>query len=231
MQRYRTIQLSFAKGTSAKVLSRSLVRRGAEVRGRSTYDKLIQSAGLLFQDYGYVAVSIRDIVSAVHVPKGTFYNYFASKETLAVSIVEQQFRNLYSPLPQSDDGDIRRKLRLYFHAVSSLPQQKGLCPLRLLGTLAAESLVLPPLLRTQVVSGIGNWSDDLAKLLSSAKDHGELNAVSAPSLLANVLVSGMLGAAIQAKCHVSVVPLQAFAEFALDCVLLSKMGDHRRVSS
>jgi len=191
------------------------------VKGRGTYDKLSRSAGLLFQDYGYVAVSIREIVSAVHVPKGTFYNYFASKEALAASIVEQQFRDLYSSLPQPDDGDIVQKLRLYFHAASNCPRPKELCPLRLLGTFAAESPVLTPLLKTQVASGVRRWSDHLATLLSSAQDHGELSAVIAPSLLANVLISGTLGAAIRAKCDPSVEPLEAPAQFAFDCLRLS----------
>jgi TetR/AcrR family transcriptional regulator, transcriptional repressor for nem operon len=187
-----------------------------KVRGRDVYDKLVQSAALLFQEYGYASVSIRDIVSAVNVPKGMFYNYFASKEALASSIVDRQLSDLYFSLPKPDDETLVRKLRLHLHALVNRPPQGTVYPTRLLGTLAAESLVLPPLLRTQVAEGLSSWSDHLAMLLAKARDHGGLAEVSDARPLANFLVNGLLGAVIRAKCDPSTASLQAFAQFALD---------------
>ena len=43
-------------------------------------EKLSGSAAALFQRFGYVRVSIRDITSSVDIPKGAFYNHFKSKE-------------------------------------------------------------------------------------------------------------------------------------------------------
>jgi len=48
---------------------------------------LLLSAGKLFQDVGYVQASINRIASAVNAPKGTFYNYFKSKEDLASRLI------------------------------------------------------------------------------------------------------------------------------------------------
>ena len=186
------------------------------MRGRGAYDKLIQSASLLFQDNGYVSVSIRDIVSAVNVPKGTFYNYFASKEALASSIMEQQFRVLHSSLPKPDDRALVRNLRRHFQALASRPLQGTVYPARLVGTFASESLVFPPLLKTEVAEGLRSWCDHLASLLAKARDRGELTAATDASLLANFLVNSLLGAVIRAKCDSSTTPLQAFAKFALD---------------
>jgi len=179
---------------------------------------------LLFQDNGYVSVSIRDIVSAVNVPKGAFYNYFASKEALASSIVEQQFRDLHSSLPKLDDRALVRNLRRHFHALGSRPLQGTVYPMRLVGTLAAESLVLPPLLKTQVAEGLRSWSDRLATLLAKARDHCELTAVADAGLLANFLVNSLMGAVIRAKCDSSTVAVQAFAQFALDHLQVEKDG-------
>ena len=194
------------------------------MRGRGAYDKLVHSAGLLFQDNGYVSVSIRDIVSAVNVPKGAFYNYFASKEALASSIVEQQFRDLHSSLPKLDDRALVRNLRRHFHALGRRTLQGTVYPMRLVGTLAAESLVLPPLLKTQVAEGLRSWSDRLATLLAKARDHCELTAVADAGLLANFLVNSLMGAVIRAKCDSSTVAVQAFAQFALDHLQVEKDG-------
>src|SRR6266702_3223861 len=60
-------------------------------RATNTREMLLLSAGKLFQEVGYVRASIHRIVAAVNAPKGTFYNYFRSKEALASSIVERQF--------------------------------------------------------------------------------------------------------------------------------------------
>jgi TetR/AcrR family transcriptional repressor of nem operon len=55
--------------------------------GENAREKLSTSAAALFQRFGYASVSIRDITSSVDIPKGAFYNYFSSKESLASAIV------------------------------------------------------------------------------------------------------------------------------------------------
>jgi TetR/AcrR family transcriptional repressor of nem operon len=194
------------------------------VRGRSAYDKLVQSAGLLFQDNGYVSVGIRDIASTANVPKGAFYNYFASKEALASSILEQQLRNLVSSLPKPDDRALARNLKRHFQGFGSRPLQGTVYPIRLVGTLAAESLVLPPLLKTQVTEGLKTLSDRVAFLLAAERDHCEFSAAIDADLLANFLVNSLLGAVIRAKCDSSTVPLRTFAQFAADYLCEDKDG-------
>src|ERR1700748_1045466 len=61
-------------------------------------EMLLRSAGKLFQDVGYVQASIYRIASAVNAPKGTFYNYFRSKEDLASRLVDLQFEVLHESL-------------------------------------------------------------------------------------------------------------------------------------
>src|ERR1700688_5217622 len=61
-------------------------------------EKLSGSAVALFQRFGYARVSIRDITSSVDIPKGTFYNYFKSKEALASAVLSQHFDALLEPL-------------------------------------------------------------------------------------------------------------------------------------
>src|SRR5580698_8384050 len=61
-------------------------------------EMLLRAAGKLFQDVGYVQASISRIASAVNAPKGTFYNYFRSKEELASMLVDRQFAAIYQSL-------------------------------------------------------------------------------------------------------------------------------------
>ena len=64
------------------------------MRGRRIHDALVEAASELFQDFGYVRVSIRNIVAKAGVPKGTFYSYFSSKEALAY-LIENNKLNRY----------------------------------------------------------------------------------------------------------------------------------------
>jgi len=196
----------------------------AQVRGRAAYDKLVQSAGLLFQDNGYSSVSIRDIVSAVGAPKGTFFNYFASKEALASSILERQFQDLCSSLPSPDGRGVQRKLWRYFFTLARQPVRGKLHPTRLIGTLMAESLVLPPLLNKQLVEGLRNWSNQLVILLTHLQLQCGLTTTIETDLLAECLVNSLLGAMTRAKCDSSTLPLRAFTEISLRQLRVDKDG-------
>src|SRR5580704_15795950 len=71
-------------------------------------EMLLLSGGRLFQDVGYVQASIYRIASAVNVPKGTFYNYFRSKEELASRLVDRQFDALHNSLSRTGESASHR---------------------------------------------------------------------------------------------------------------------------
>ena len=48
---------------------------------------LNQGVGLLMQQ-GYHGTGLKEILDAVQIPKGSFYNYFGSKENFAAEIIE-----------------------------------------------------------------------------------------------------------------------------------------------
>ena len=50
---------------------------------------LLRVGGELFESKGFRSTTIEDITSAAGVAKGTFYNYFQSKEELAIELVNQ----------------------------------------------------------------------------------------------------------------------------------------------
>jgi len=58
----------------------------ALTRGDATREKLLKAAIGLFHEFGYNRTSVQDIVSRAKIPKGSFYNYFKSKEELAIAV-------------------------------------------------------------------------------------------------------------------------------------------------
>lgn len=55
---------------------------------RNTKERLIAAGAELFLLYSYQGTGINDILKACGVPKGSFYNYFPSKEDFALEVVD-----------------------------------------------------------------------------------------------------------------------------------------------
>src|ERR1700726_5212214 len=80
-------------------------------RENNPREMLLRAAGKLFQDVGYVEASIYRIASGVNAPKGTFYNYFKSKEDLASRLVDRQFEALHESLSRSTGHSAHHRLK------------------------------------------------------------------------------------------------------------------------
>src|SRR5262249_16626569 len=60
-------------------------RRRAETKGR-----IFDAALRLFAEKGYVTTPVEEITAAADVAKGTFFNYFPSKEPVLFALSERQ---------------------------------------------------------------------------------------------------------------------------------------------
>ncbi|HHQ0969142.1 TPA: bile-regulated transcriptional regulator BrtA, partial [Listeria monocytogenes] len=63
----------------------------------------------VFQKQGYLKTSVQDMVDAAGISKGTFYNYFTSKEELAIVIFKQEYSVLHQRLEYTMAQDGAKK--------------------------------------------------------------------------------------------------------------------------
>ncbi|MCD7604831.1 TetR/AcrR family transcriptional regulator [Listeria monocytogenes] len=71
--------------------------------------RIIKSAKKVFQKQGYLKTSVQDMVDAAGISKGTFYNYFTSKEELAIVIFKQEYSVLHQRLEYTMAQDGAKK--------------------------------------------------------------------------------------------------------------------------
>ncbi|EAC5728947.1 TetR family transcriptional regulator [Listeria monocytogenes] len=71
--------------------------------------RIIKSAKEVFQKQGYLKTSVQDMVDAAGISKGTFYNYFTSKEELAIVIFKQKYSVLHQRLEYTMAQDGAKK--------------------------------------------------------------------------------------------------------------------------
>jgi AcrR family transcriptional regulator len=90
---------------------------GRRERRRAETEKRILSAALeLFSTRGYLETTVEEITEAADVGKGTFFNYFPTKDALMVAIFEsvgQQFAQLRASVPGTQN--VRASLTEFAH--------------------------------------------------------------------------------------------------------------------
>ena len=85
---------------------------------QNTAPKVFKTALRLFAQYGYAAVSMRQIAKDVGVQVGALYNYTPDKQTLLFTIMRDHMESLLSAweaCPQSDDPFVQLKDFIQFH--------------------------------------------------------------------------------------------------------------------
>lgn len=61
-------------------------------------EKILTEANRLFVKKGYFATSVQEIVKQSQISKGSFYNYFKSKEELAIHLFQQKQERLWEKM-------------------------------------------------------------------------------------------------------------------------------------
>lgn len=95
-------------------------RRSAELRQR-----LFRSALLLFGKKGYAETTVEDITDAADVGKGTFFNYFPSKEHVLLAFAEMQLTKLETIVREAvrSDAPVCEGLRHIVQRMTEAPIQ------------------------------------------------------------------------------------------------------------
>ena len=156
--------------------------------------------------------SIYRIASAVNAPKGTFYNYFRSKEDLASRLVDRQFEALHESLSRTGRR-ASHQLKEHCSFLALEPPAVEVAPLQLLATLAAEATAIPVAVTQRIASGTDTWITHISEVISLAQIEGGTSTEQDPQKLASLLVTCWYGAIVRRKSDPSVKLLDDFLPF------------------
>src|SRR5881296_2048821 len=76
-------------------------RRSAEIR-----ERLFRSALALFAEKGFAETTVEDITKAADVGKGTFFNYFPSKDHILLAFGEMQLGKLEAAVAEARSSNV-----------------------------------------------------------------------------------------------------------------------------
>jgi TetR/AcrR family transcriptional regulator, transcriptional repressor for nem operon len=168
-------------------------------RAANTREMLLLSAGKLFQEVGYVRASIHRIAAGVSAPKGTFYNYFGSKEELASILVDRQFAAIYRSLSLAPGESAYDQVKHHFQFLAMEPPMIEIAPLQLLAIFAAEAPAIPPNIGQRIADGIHIWDRQLGDLISLAHIEKGITVAQDSTKVALLLTTFWLGAIVRRK--------------------------------
>src|SRR5271154_1520649 len=95
-------------------------------RSTETRERLFRAALRLFAEQGFAETTVEDITNAADVGKGTFFNYFPSKEHILIAFSDMQLGKLerFVEAARSSKESMRAFFRTMSQQMTSEPAKK-----------------------------------------------------------------------------------------------------------
>ncbi|WP_410813917.1 TetR family transcriptional regulator C-terminal domain-containing protein [Micromonospora sp. 067-2] len=166
---------------------------------RSVRGEIVEAALEQFHTLGFNAAGVKGITDAAGVPKGSFYNHFDSKETLAVVVLREY--GAARPLAILADQDVPplTRLRSHFEELRDEVLRYGIARGCLFGNFGAEIADHNETIRTTIRESLGVWADAIAETIGQAQQQGSIPTGLDPAATARFLLSAWEGTLIMAR--------------------------------
>jgi len=161
-----------------------------ERRSSELLQRLLDAAVELFARKGFTETTVEDITNAADVGKGTFFNYFPSKEHILVAFGRMQMSKVQAAADGVAETDLPIRdylIRLAMDATSA-PAKK---PAIIRAILQANLSSLP--VRQAMKEIHANASGLLARIIEEGQKRGEIRRDLDPLVIAQTLRQSLLG--------------------------------------
>ncbi len=182
-------------------------------------EKLLDQGVQLLMNQGYHGTGLKQILDAVQIPKGSFYNYFGSKEAFAAEAISHYIEPFIQRLNrhlQNSQLDALSALKRYYHELIIEIEQadfKGGC---LLGNMMGEMGDSSDPCRQALMTAVNRYSSLQKSALARAQTEGTVRKDRSAESMANLLLNSWQGALLRMKIEKSVKPLQECCQTLLD---------------
>ena len=176
----------------------------------------------MFGEKGYNGTGIKEIVEAVGVPKGSFYNYFKSKEDFTVDIIgfySDALAAHWEALLVKGPAEPLAALRSSFEMIISHHEQ---CEVRtgcLIGNLAAEISEASDLCRQKMHHATTAWKNRISDYIGQGQTIGIIRNDITADVLAEFIWNAWEGALLNMKIAQSTVPVKECIRLLFDFFL------------
>jgi TetR/AcrR family transcriptional repressor of nem operon len=192
--------------------------------GRGKNKAQISESGMdLIYRQGFTATGIQQIADAAGVPKGSFYNYFKSKDDFVIQAIEQYVDEsseyLENKLLKASGSPLQRLEALYDTWIAGFSNGDGDKRGCLIGNLSQELANQNPTLRTALERAFKRTQSFYTRCLREAQQAGELSTDLDAEVLAGFITNAWQGALVRAKAAGNTASLKEFKQVVFEHVL------------
>jgi TetR/AcrR family transcriptional repressor of nem operon len=171
-------------------------------RSNDSREALLEEGIRLLSTQGYHGTGIKEILDAVSVPKGSFYNYFESKEAFVAAIIHRYVAELLGRLDayiaRSKKDPVTLLKSAYGHMLDEM-ERDGAIRGCLVGSMAAEVGSSSPLCQAELRRAIDQWNERVVTLFRRAQAEGQLRGDVRAEDMASVLWNAWEGGLLRMK--------------------------------
>ncbi len=187
-------------------------------KGERTRDHILAQSAAVFNQHGYAASSMSDLMLATKLEKGGIYNHFASKEQLelaafdyAVELIEQRYLAALEKQQTAIDrlGAVMDIFLEFIHD----PVLPGGCPVL---NAAIESDDSNESLRQRTKLVVTGWKTRIQGIIEIGIAKGELEVGTDAGKLATVMLATLEGAVMMSKVCRDAIHMRHAASFLED---------------
>lgn len=185
-------------------------------------DDIIQVGLDLVLSRGFNATGVEAILKQANIPKGSFYNFFSSKEEFALAIIDkfvadrvEVFSPIFSDQSLPPLERVKRSFETLIETFEGAECSKG-C---LLGNLGQEMADQFANVRQRLEHSLQEWIKAVSRLLLQAQKEHAISTDMNTEMLAENLISSFQGALLYSKVKKSPEPLKNFIHLYFDVFL------------
>ncbi len=174
-------------------------------------ERLLEAGLELFLRQGYNGTGIQQITDRAGVPKGSFYNHFASKEAFAAAIVDRYAdysERSWARMMKSAPSEPMAAIRHVFAAMTDHHARATSPTGCLIGNFAAEIAAVSECCRERLLAAQLAWRKRLAVLIDAGQAAGAIRDDVEPMALSALTWSVWEGGLLRMKVEGSVAPLR-----------------------
>ena len=188
-------------------------------KAEQTKTKIIQEAANLFNQKGYAASSISDIMQATGLKKGGIYNHFQSKDELALAAFDYAVnlvtQRIWNAVKQEKNAIARLKTLVSVHLdYVDNPPIPGGCPIMNTAiewddtnSLLREHAI-GVALRDRTKQAMDSWRNLIIRIVEKGIKKGEMKPNIESDTIATVLISTIEGGIMMSKLYQDSIHLE-----------------------
>ena len=178
-------------------------------KGEKTRQRILNDTAKLFRTKGFGATSIKDLLEATGVTKGSLYFHFPGKDDLALEYLRQEGERFMAFIEAGLEGDSAiDKIDHFLHKALAYHRGTGFVGGCLFGNTALETSDTSPAFAELTAEIFAQWKRKLAAVIAQAQADGSIHLEHKAEDVAEFIIAVLEGGIMQSRLHKTERPMK-----------------------